>query len=387
MLLSRKVFRWSLCPATVAVFFATVFLTLSGCDQVESIVNDVKSEVAGDPEQEASPTVTPAESPSQPAEVPQTPAPPNPVQLVAEFKRLPLSQISDGALQKLAEVPEAAAQITELDLRATSDVLSEAGLVLIAKFPNLQSLCVAGRSMTGEAISAIAEQTMLRELDMSGSQLDSTVSDGLNGMSHLTVLKLDGTIGGDSVAAAVSSLPLEVLTLSSTPLSDAGLQEIGKIKTLKELDVSKTQVTGAAFRALKGLSLVKLNASATSFGVDGLVNLRGMQTLEELHLHSAGIIEQPKAKVFTPMPNLRILNLGSNRISGPGMHELFKGLKNLEELHLHATDVNDYGLSALTKCRNLKMVTVGTTHCTPDGARKLKSFLPECVIVLDGGTI
>lgn len=374
-------------PGTAAVLFATAILILPGCDQVESIVNDVKSEVADSPEPEVAPSAAPVELPTQPVEVPQTPAPPNPAQLVAEFNQLQLNQVSDAALQKLADVPEAAAQFTELDLRATERLLSNAGLLLIAKFPNLQSLSVAGRSMTGEAISAIAEQTMLRELDMSGSQLDATVPDALSGLSHLSVLRLDGTIGGDSVAAAVSSLPLEVLSLRSTPLSDAGLQEIGKIKTLQELNVSNTQVTGAGFRALKGLTLVKLNASLTQFGVDGLVNIRGMRSLEELYLHAAAIVEQPKAKVFTTMPNLRILNLAANQISGPGMHQLFKGLKTLEELHLHNTKVNDFGLSALITCRNLKLVNVGATSCTPDGARKLKMHLPECVVALDGGKI
>lgn len=367
-----------------------VVVAMSGCDKVESIVNDVKSDVTGTSES----TAAPAENPAQPATaeipqspVPQTPAPPNPAELVAEFSRIPAGQISDAALRRIVDVPEAAAQITELDLRGSSKSLTSEGLLLVAGLPNLQSLNLSGRRPTAEAVAAIGEKTMLRELEMVGSPVDPTVAGALQNLSHLQTLRLDGTAGGDSVAFAVSSLPLEVLSLIGTPLTDAGLQEIGKIQTLKELNVGKTQVTGAAFRALKKLELVYLNASETRFGVDGLINLRGMKSLEELHLFSAHIVEQAKAKVFTTMPNLRILVLGGNQISGPGMHELFKGMKNLEELHLYRTKVNDFGLSALITCRNLKLVVVENTSCTVAGAQELKKRLPECTIRIDGGSI
>jgi Leucine-rich repeat (LRR) protein len=373
------------CPGASLV--AIVLLVISGCDQVESIVDDVKSEVGSSSEPAAAPVVAPVDLPTAPVELPQTPAPLDPAQLIAEFGQLKSFEISDGALQKLADVPEAAAQITELDVRGSQVSLSAAGLMLLAKFPNLQSLNVAGRSLTAEAIDAIGQQTMLRELDLSGSPVDPTVAASLSGLSHLQVLRADGTSGGDAVAAAVSSLPLEVLSLSATPLNDAGLQEIAKIQTLKELNVAQTQVTGQGFQALKGHRLVKLNASATRFGVEGLTHLRGMRSLEELHLHAAQIVEGTKAKVFTTMPDLRILNLGSNQISGQGMHESFKGLRNLEELYLHVTDVNDYGLSALVANKKLKLVDVVKTRCSLRGAQELKKRLPECTIRCDGGTI
>lgn len=369
---------------------AATLLVISGCDQVESIVQDVKSEIEDSPEP-ASPSVAPAASPVNQAPttpaLPQTPAPPDPAQLVAEFERLQPYQIGDGALQKLVDVPEAAAQITKLDLRGSADLLSDRGLHLVPKFPNLQSLNLAGRKPTAEVISQLGQQTMLRELDLTGSPVDPIIANALSGLSHLQSINLDGTAAGDSAAAALSALSVEVLSLNGTPLTDAGLQEIGKIKTLKELSVAKTQVTGVGFRALKNAKLVKLNASSTRFGVDGLINLRGMKSLEELHLFAAGIVEQPKAKVFTTMPNLRVLNLSSNTISGPGMHQLFKGLKNLEELHLDSTQVDDNGLAALITCRKLKLVNVGRTRCTLLGAKALKAKLPECSVQFDGGSI
>ena len=369
---------------------ALVALTIAGCDKVESIVNDVKSDVVGDPE----PASAPVEAPVQPAavDVPQTPAPqipvpPNPEQLVAEFLRIPPNSISDAALQKLVDVPEAAAQITELDLRGSARTLSNAGLMLVAELPNIQSLNLAGRAATAEAVAAIGEKTMLREIDLTGSPVTSEVAGALQSLSHLQTLKLDGTAGGDAAVRAVSSLPLEKLSLRDNPLSDAGLQEIGKIRTLQDLDVTRTHVTGAGFRTLKNLQLVKLNASNVRFGVEGLICLRGMKSLEELYLLAAGIVEQPKAKVFTTMPKLRILMLTDNQITGPGMHELFKGMKSLEELYLYRTKVNDYGLSALITCRNLKLVDVQETMCTLSGAQELKKRLPECTIRVDGGSI
>jgi len=369
---------------------AVAVLIISGCDQVESIVNDVKSDVASAPEPPSAPDKTPAQPPAVEAPqtiAPQTPAAPDPGQLVAEFQQISSRDLNDAALQKLVAVPEAAAQITELDLRGTAEALTNAGLMLVAELPNLQSLNLSRRPVSSEAIAAIGKKTMLREIDLTGAPVDPSVAESLQTLSHLQTLKLDATAAGDGAVHAVSSLPLETLSLQGTPLTDAGLEEIGRIQTLKSLDVGRTQVTGVGFRALKKLDLVKLNASVTRFGVEGLINLRGMKSLEELHLFSAGIVEQPKAKVFGTMPNLRILILGGNQITGPGMHELFKGLKSLEELHLYKTKVNDYGLSALITCRNLKLVNVEETLCSIRGAQELKKRLPECTIRCDGGSI
>lgn len=377
---------------SISVSLVTIaVLVIAGCDKVESIVNDVKSDIAGTPE----PAATPVVAPAQPAvaDVPQTPAPqipvpPNPEEIVAEFLRMSSAGgINDGALQTLADVPEAAAQITELDLRASARTLSGAGLMLVAKLPNLQSLNLAGWAVTAEAVAAIGEKTMLREIDLTGSPVGSDVAEALQTATHLQTLKLDGTAVGDSAVRTMSSLPLETLSLADCPLSDAGLEEIGRIRTLRNLNVARTQVTGAGFRALKNLELVKLNATSTRFGVEGLIQIRGMKSLEELYLLAAGIVEQPKAKVFTTMPNLRILMLSDNQISGPGMHELFKGLKNLEELYLYRTAANDFGLSALVTCRKLKLVDVQHTMCTLSGAQELKKRLPECAIRVDGGSI
>ncbi len=104
-----------------------VLLAVAGCDEVESIVNDVKSEVGGDSKEAVTPSVSPASESAASPELPPTPAPPDPAQLVTQFRQLKSIQISDAALQRLADVPEAAAQITELDLRGSKDSRSDAG--------------------------------------------------------------------------------------------------------------------------------------------------------------------------------------------------------------------------------------------------------------------
>lgn len=377
---------------TMVVSVGVMSISLPGCERVQSIVEDVKSEIGDSPEA----TVTTDSAPAEPAPVaapaPQpsltpVPTPPDPDQLIAGFQQLQPFQIGDADLRKLADVPEAAARITKLDLRGNSETLTTEGMMLIAEFPNLQQLTLVGRKVPAAVISAVGEKTQLRELDLTNAPVDPIVANALSGLSHLQRITLDGTPAGDSAAAAVSSLPIESLSLSGTPLTDAGLQEISKISTLKELVVSNTSVTGLGFRPLKKLNLVKLNASSTQFGVEGLVSIRGMKSLEELHLFAAGIVEQPKAKVFTTLPNLRVLNLNSNVISGPGMHQLFKGMKNLEELYLQSTQADDSGLAALVGCRKLKLVDVGKTRCTLLGARALKERLPECTIHFAGGSI
>ena len=87
------------------------FLTACGCDQVGSVVDDVKSKVT----ETAQPSTTPSPQ-AVPATPPQAPLPPTPEQLLAEFNSLKPFEITDAALARVISRPEAASAITELQL-------------------------------------------------------------------------------------------------------------------------------------------------------------------------------------------------------------------------------------------------------------------------------
>ena len=186
LLARRRLAAWSI---VIAVGCATI-----GCDKVETLVNDAKDEVAKQtapapttpaPANTAAPVVAPVAAPVV-AIVP-------PEQILAEFRALPVNGISDAALAKLAAAPEAAAQITELDLSSNQHVTGS-GLGELPKLPNLKTLSVAGMGkLPAEAFNTLQQLTGLTSLDATSTQINNANMAALAAMTGLEALNLSRT--------------------------------------------------------------------------------------------------------------------------------------------------------------------------------------------------
>lgn len=112
-----------------------------------------------------------------------------------------------------------------------------------------------------------------------------------------------------------------------------------------------------------------------------------MKSLENLNVYQCGLVEHLAANVFRTFPNLKVLNAGNNVLTNAGMDVFFKGHKSLEELHLAGNKgISDQGLAALVAVKTLRIVDVHDTGCTANGATALKAKLPDCKIIISGGT-
>lgn len=390
-------------PALV-VALAVTCLSMTGCEQAEGLLDDAKKQIANDPPPT---TVAPATStPTADVVVPPAivvPAGPTPEQIVTQFKAMRPDQITDGGLSQLASSPEAAAEITEINMRGAQ--VSGAGLAALQGLPNLESLSAGGPHITADALATIGKARSLKSIDLSNSPADDRVVSELSQIPHLQTLNLQGTqvTGGsatalgamhelvdlslfgtaadDQTVQGLASLPLRRLDVSSTRITDASLPVILKIQTLESLNVSFCQVTGAGFKGYNKAGLKYLAVGETPFGTDGFMAIKGMKSLEELNVYSALLEEHKSANVFRTFPNLKILNASKNRVTDAGMTVFFKGHKTLEELHLqHNKGITDNGLRALIAVKTLKLLDVASTGCGAAGANALKEYLPECTI-------
>ncbi len=383
--------------------------TLTGCDQVKSVVNDVKSGVDGS-DQSATQTTPATEVPQVQAPIaPPAPVPPTPQELVAEFRSLRPEQVTDGALAKVTSQPEAAAEITEVSIQNSQ--VSAAGLNYLRAMENLLILSLHGTQLRPEELSLLGHLTSLKSLDIAGSVTNDQVVGSLTGLtsleslnlnatlitaaagpalgqfSNLQVLNLASTAADDSTVAAVSKLPIRELDLMRTRITSTSILTMKQMKSLEELNVAFTQVQGAAFKGL-GASFKRLNVGETNFGDEGLLAIKGMKSLEDLNVYGAGIVEDKRiATVFKSFPNLKILNAGANGITNAGMDAFFKGHDSLEELRLgNNKPITDQGLYFLIAVKTLKYLEVNGTSCTANGAQALKQKLPDCKIVTSDGT-
>lgn len=395
----------------LALMVAVAGFSTAGCDKVEGLVDDVKEQVT---DKEPAVVETPATNGNEPAgdtiAAPErvVPAGPTPEEIVAQFTQLRPDLISDGSLAQLASSPEAAATVTEIDMRGAQ--VSGTGMAYLGAFPNLQSLSIGGPRISADALMAIGKSPSLKSIDLTNSAANDQVVSELSRIPHLQTLKLDGTqlTGGaavglgsmqeltdlsligtsvdDQVVASLTTLPLRSLDLSKTAITDASLASIQKIETLESLIVSFCRVTGAGFKGFNKSNLKVLHVAETPFGIDGFVAIRGMKSLETLNVYSAGLVQHKSVNVFRTFPNLKILYAGRNGITDAGMTVFFKGHKTLEELHLaYNKGITDNGLAALIGVKTLKLLEVSSTSCGAAGAKALKQKLPECTIRTSSG--
>jgi hypothetical protein len=386
----------------IGVWGVTLSLAVfAGCDAIQEIVDDGSSKPAtptAPPVQRTQPQVqpvTPAVQPVQPAVV-------DPAKILAEFKALQPAAIGDREVAKIADVPEAAAQIVEIN--AAQGPLTASGIALFVKFPNLKSVKLNGmHAIRGGGFSGLGNVKTLQAIELNATQMNgqdlaavSALPDlqvlkvnntgsisaqdyaALKNIKKLSVLDISHTLSGDSVTPILATLPITVLDIQSTQFTDEGLAYVAKIQTLEELNVSFTRVTGDGFKVFRSHDLKLLTAGGTNFGVRGLQAIKGMNNLESLSLYQCGIIGTLKEmNVFGTFPNLKHLNLGKNGVSDLGMKTLFVRCKDLEELNVsHNIGVTNKGLVFLKNHKKLKrLILVGTT-CNQQGVAFIKSEIP-----------
>jgi len=387
-------------------------LLMSGCDQVESVVNDVKSEISSTPSAAPSPVpVSPVEQPAIVPTVPDpvVPPPPNPQEVAGRLLSMKPGEIDDTTLTQVANLPEAAAMITELTIAGSH--VTGAGLSQLPKYPQLKSVNMAGMShLASGDLSSLGNVKSLVDVNLRATQAEDNLLHGLATLPHLQSVQLDntkvtsagvaalkacpelqslslqGTAVTDEALIALADSPLRKLSVQDTGVTDAGVSALGRSTTLEELNIGGTRTSFQAFKTFKNPPLRFLNAGSTAFGVDGLVLIRNFKNLEELHLFQAGVIEQPKANVFRSLPKLRVLVLNNNLISDQGVDILLKGHKTLERLELGGMkSISDRGLAALVTNKALKYLNVHGTSCSSAGARALKERLPELKVYTEQG--
>lgn len=389
------------------IVLAVASFSIAGCDKVEGLVDDVKNQVGdNEPVVADAPATTSNSTPVADTIVPEEPVVPKgptPEEIVAQFNQIRPDMITDGNLAQLASSPEAAAAITEIDMRGAQ--VSESGLGYLSALPNLESLSAGGQRIRSDALAAIGKSQSLKHIDLVNSAANDRVVSELSRIPHLQTLKLDGTnvtegsatglgamqeltdlslVGtgvNDLISSSLTALPLRSLNLAKTRITDASLPSILKIETLESLNVAFCQVTGKGFKGFNRSNLKVLNVGETRFGTDGFVAIKGMKSLEELNVYKVGLVQDMKANVFRSFPKLRILNAGRNGVADPGMQVFFKGHKTLEELHLHYNKgITDNGLAALVGVKTLKLLDVSSTSCGAAGVNALQQALPDCTI-------
>lgn len=143
-------------------------------------------------------------------------------------------------------------------------------------------------------------------------------------------------------------------------LDDSALAHIGKVATLRELELGDAAITSA-----------------------GLKHLRGLRELTFLGLGWTKDVTDAGLADLAALPNLEVLILSGTKVTDAGLAQL-ANFPKLKEVRLAALpQVTDAGLLKLNDCKALTTVVVNKkTGTTPAGIAAFKQQKPGCQVLV-----
>lgn len=147
------------------------------------------------------------------------------------------------------------------------------------------------------------------------------------------------------------------VSLAHTWATDADVERVAAIKTLKRLDLSLTYVSDRGVERVKTLDqLEELNLFASEFVTDAaLAFLRGHRGLKTLNLRGTDVTDTSLAYI-SELPQLTSLDISFTQISDVGLEHL-ASLAQLEELRLGGNKISGVGLHVLKLLPKLRKLS------------------------------
>lgn len=315
-------------------------------------------------------------------------------------------------------------------LELSSTTIGEPGIRALGDCPNLQSLMLTNNpTLTPAAVAALATLKPLREVRIylssntvemakalaAASQLselhaypvndDEAVHIGkMDGLTHLDVSSANWAQLVGSTSRFLGLVPLTA-GISTSTLTDSGLESVAGCKMLETLVVDSPQVTVARTRSFASLDrLTTLTLKFTGTNDAGLGVIAKLKMLRRLDVAATSVTDAG-LRELADAPRLQRLDLSSTRIGNDGLARLTRArslevltmngtlataadlpdladFARLKRLDLAATNVSPRSFESLARVRSLKYLDLRSNcpNVTHVSAAPLRQSLPECFI-------
>jgi len=148
------------------------------------------------------------------------------------------------------------------------------------------------------------------------------------------------------------------INLDSTSITDKTIPILAKFKGLRDLRLSKVDITGGNFELLSGLPIHIINLNGSNLKEGNLGRIKNLpETLDNLNVSRTDIGPRDIA-LISKCKKLTSLNIGGcNKITDQCMKSLL-GLKMLDDLYVEDTQVTEKSLAIFAQMPNLHKVIV-----------------------------
>lgn len=213
----------------------------------------------------------------------------------------------------------------------------------------------------------------LHRLDLSEGKMSDASLESLKGIPSLREVELGKSCISDAGVYNLRSLVLTFLGLGRTKITDKALVTVGKFRTLEWLDLYHTNISDEGIASLGCLAnLVSLDASGTAVTDQGLAFLADQQNLRDLELNDTKVGD----RVLEYLKNNKRMNyvtMDNTSVTDKGL--AFLHMENLVSLSLCNTLITDKGARYLENLRKAHTLRLRGTNITDTGLKSLEGLI------------
>lgn len=225
------------------------------------------------------------------------------VATIKEMEKLDVghTKITDKSLEYMSKLP-----LTELDLSA--DAITDEGLGHIAKITTLKKLTLTETDITDAGIAKLIHLPRLRVVIAAATKItDKGVAD-LVAVPNLERLDLTSTEASDACLPDISKMHLEVLLADSSHITGAGVCKFLRSSSITKITLAGCRVYDADVLGFPtALPEVRsIDLSSTRLTDQGLLNLAKVKTLSVLKVRSLAFSADTISRFKELRPNCKL---------------------------------------------------------------------------------
>jgi hypothetical protein len=296
--------------------------------------------------------------------------------------------LDDGMVASLAGLSD----LRSLALTNTS-ITDAAVKTIVESFPGLVELDLSSNTgLTGAAMKSLSSLADLARLDLVQTRFNDLHTRRLKNLGKLRVLDLRGNMeAGDMTLGVVGGMPaIEAFKHRSTIVSDDGLENLAKSKTLRSLLAQDFAISSASGRHLAAIpTLESLEIfRCQGFGSEGVLALAPLTKLERLTLRDLPEVDDAALAVLAELPNLKRLYLHElPSVSDEGLAHL-AAAKNLQVLDIWAVPrMTDAAVAAIASLPNLKELSIRETGVSEASLEKIAAMPSLVSLTFKNGNV